>query len=654
MALEELQNGRYRYISLLGRGGMGEVYLMQDTRVNRRVAIKVLRAENSLYADDERTASSARLFEREARAIAALDHPNILPLYDFGEEVRENLAITYMVMPYCVDGSLESWLHQRGSESLAPPQVAALIEQAAEGLQYAHEYKVIHLDVKPSNFLLRGNRKDPLRPMLLLADFGIARNFTTVSSSSRTIRGTPTSMAPEQWSGEPVFASDQYALAVMTYEMLVGRPPFTGSMEQLMYRHFSVQPPPPSNFQARLPADLDAVLLRALSKKPEERFPSIIDFASALVEAASQPVKPDLAIYATLALSQAEADAGTSRPVALAGGEEVTVSVPAGARHGQVLRLPMQSSDVEQAEMVLVNIEIQQPEAPQEAEPAHMEAIPEEPLAVVSGQEGRAVLASETPPPHLYLQPEPALVPGPEPDQPTFISQGGAVSGPKHDLPTLISQGNPQQGTEIPGSERNRQESINQDSLKLITEVPPPVYARRAARRRLGLLALISLVVVFLLVGGSIYVFANHARAGAQPTPTGTVQQAHTPTAAVTPTATPTPAPGLNIAGKYNGSMSASDGSGYTPLSITLIQSNGSGALTGSATLNSSPQQKYQLQGTDDLQGKFTLVVQQPGQLPLIFYGALQAGNFLRGNYCRAAAPPCHAADGYFNVGPRQ
>src|SRR5258708_3413850 len=240
MAIEELQNGRYKYLRRLGSGGMGEVYLMQDTRVNRQVAIKVLRAEGSLSPDDEKSTNSARLFEREARAIAALDHPNILPLYDFGEETSDDRSITYMVMPYCADGSLETWLHQRGEDLLPAPRVATLIEQAAEGLQYAHEHKVIHLDVKPPNFLIRTNRKDPLQPMLLLADFGISRNFRTVSSSSPTIRGTPAAMAPEQWSGEPVFASDQYALAVMAYEMLVGRPPFIGSMEQLMYRHFSV------------------------------------------------------------------------------------------------------------------------------------------------------------------------------------------------------------------------------------------------------------------------------------------------------------------------------------------------------------------------------------------------------------------------------
>jgi serine/threonine protein kinase len=305
MAIEELQGGRYRYERLLGSGGMGEVYLMQDTRVGRQVAIKVVRAENP--AQSERATDAARLFQREARAIATLEHPNILPLYDFGEEMRAEMAITYMVMPYCADGSLEAWQRAQGQQFLSPRQVACLVEQAGEALQYAHDHRIIHLDVKPSNFLLRRNSRDPQRPTLLLADFGIARNFTTVSRSSRTIRGTPTSMAPEQWSGNPVFASDQYALAVMAYELLAGRPPFTGSMEQLMYQHFTVQAPPPGKFSPRLPSALDKVLLRALAKQPAERFPTVADFADALAKSVPPPASGDLSDYETrtMALEQA-------------------------------------------------------------------------------------------------------------------------------------------------------------------------------------------------------------------------------------------------------------------------------------------------------------------------------------------------------------
>src|SRR5712691_10662656 len=216
MPLEELQNGRYRRLRLLGSGGVGEVYLMSDTRVSRQVAIKVIRAEGAPYPGSDTGKDAARLFQREARAIAALDHPNILPLYDFGEEIHDDTTMSYMVMPFCTEGSLAGWLRQRDSTlMLSSDDIVHLVEQAADALQYAHDHQVIHLDVKPSNFLLRINRKSPNRPTLLLADFGIARSFTTVASSSLTIRGTPTAMAPEQWSSTPVPATDQYALAVM-------------------------------------------------------------------------------------------------------------------------------------------------------------------------------------------------------------------------------------------------------------------------------------------------------------------------------------------------------------------------------------------------------------------------------------------------------
>jgi serine/threonine protein kinase len=299
MALEELQNGRYRRLRLLGSGGMGEVFLMEDTRVSRQVAIKITRSEIASYPDSDATRDAARLFQREAKAIAALENPNILPLYDFGEEALDSTTITYMVMPFCIDGSLAGWLRQQSNTTaLSLQDIAHLVGQAAEALQYAHDHQVIHLDVKSSNFLLRSNPKNPHHPTLLLADFGLARSSTTTSSSSRTIRGTPTSMAPEQWSSKPVAATDQYGLAVMTCELLTGRPPFVGTMEQLMYQHFSAQPDPPSAFNPQLPPAIDAVLLRALSKKPEDRFPSITAFAEAFEQAVN--TAPDRLIIVKL------------------------------------------------------------------------------------------------------------------------------------------------------------------------------------------------------------------------------------------------------------------------------------------------------------------------------------------------------------------
>src|SRR5438477_194936 len=154
MAIEELQDGRYHFVRSLGGGGMGEVYLMQDLRINRQVAIKVIRSEGASYPDSTAAKEAARLFQREAKAIAALEHPNILPLYDFGEEIRDGMTVTYMVMPYCTEGSLASWLRQRNSVApLSLQDVAHLIEEAADALQYGHDQsnqKIVFLQLLTS------------------------------------------------------------------------------------------------------------------------------------------------------------------------------------------------------------------------------------------------------------------------------------------------------------------------------------------------------------------------------------------------------------------------------------------------------------------------------------------------------------------------
>src|SRR6202035_5461988 len=209
MSLEGQQIDRYRIVRLLGSGGMGDVYLAEDARIEQQVAIKVMRAEVSPYPDKEATQEAARLFQREAKVIAKFDHPYILPLYDYGEQPQGNLTVIYLVMPYRREGSLSDWLRQRSQIGLLSSQeVAHFVSQAASALQHAHDHQIIHQDVKPSNFLLRHRSETPTRPDILLADFGIARFSTATSDVSQSIRGTPTSMAPEQWEGHPVASTD--------------------------------------------------------------------------------------------------------------------------------------------------------------------------------------------------------------------------------------------------------------------------------------------------------------------------------------------------------------------------------------------------------------------------------------------------------------
>ncbi len=351
MPLEALQNGRYHILRTLGSGSMGEVYLVDDIRINRQVAIKVIRTEGMLYPDTDPNRDAARLFEREAKSIARLNHPNILPLYDFGEEVVNGVPLTYMVMPYCPDGSLAGWLQQRGpTPKLALPEVAHFVRQAGDALQHAHDNQIIHQDVKPQNFLLRSNKSVGL-PDLLLADFGIAKLAAGTSGASQAIRGTPIYMAPEQWEGNPLPASDQYALAIMAYLLLTGRTPFEGGPGQMMYQHFSVAPQPPSKFNPAINANVDMVILRALAKNPRERFPSVSAFNNAFQQAVMMDAPTFMQgqsttlnrsqggnINAMLAISAEEALNGTSRTLTLPGGQRVRVTIPPRTQNGQIIR----------------------------------------------------------------------------------------------------------------------------------------------------------------------------------------------------------------------------------------------------------------------------------------------------------------------------
>ncbi len=361
MSLQGQQLGSYRLLRLIGSGGMGEVYLAEDTSVNRQVAIKVVRTELTAY---ESSKEAMHLFQREAKAIALLDHPGILPLYDYGEQSVNGAMLTYLVMPYREEGSLANWLQKGGVANLSLQGVEQMVQQAAAALQYAHDHQVVHQDVKPSNFLMRIRVDNPKRFDLLLADFGIAKLSMFISSTSLSIRGTPTYMAPEQWEGHPVPATDQYALAVMVYELLTGHPPFQGSPMQLMYAHVNTLPLAPSLLNRHLSASINAVILRGLAKRSEGRFPSILAFAFAFRQAL-RSVDPSIAVgvsspdlstlvktksttgggdsYARLVINEEEARTGTNRMLVLPSGRQVRIRIPAGVREGQIVSVKDQS-----------------------------------------------------------------------------------------------------------------------------------------------------------------------------------------------------------------------------------------------------------------------------------------------------------------------
>ena len=337
MLQEGQQLRHYRLGGLLKSGGMGEVYLAVDTLLKRQVAIKVIQSDAIRYAETDTAREAVRLFLREAQAIAQLDQSNILPVYDSGREYINDTAVMYMVMPYRQRGSLKDWLRIYAGQELLPlAAVERIVSQTAFALQHAHDRQIIHQDVKPSNILVHGDAEHPSQLDLQLADFGVAKFMMKTSENSLIVRGTPNYMAPEQWEGHPVPATDQYALAVMAYELLTGHLPFEGNGYQNMwYQHCHIEPAQPSMINPALPKELDGVLLRALAKKPEHRYSSVSAFAHAFQRAILNSGN----IYQTMAISMLEARTGTNRLLMLPNGKQVVLPIPPGAYHGQVMRL---------------------------------------------------------------------------------------------------------------------------------------------------------------------------------------------------------------------------------------------------------------------------------------------------------------------------
>ncbi|GHO76799.1 hypothetical protein KSD_45700 [Ktedonobacter sp. SOSP1-85] len=263
--------GRYRLQRLLGRGGMGEVWLAEDTDLQRQVAVKLL----SPVFRSQQTYFQA--FNREARLVASLEHPHILSVHDFGEFELAEDVITYLIMPLISGGSLESLLREQ--EQPLPRSIALrYLRQAAEAIDFAHSKRILHRDIKLANMLLQDH-------WLFISDFGIATLLTTQAFRSQTKAGagTPLYMAPEQSLGKALPASDRYSLAVVAYKLLTGHVPFDGdSPFAVALKHIQDVPPSPRQFNPELSQDIEHVLLRGLAKDPDQRPASCVAFVDEL------------------------------------------------------------------------------------------------------------------------------------------------------------------------------------------------------------------------------------------------------------------------------------------------------------------------------------------------------------------------------------
>lgn len=269
--------GQYELQELLGQGGMGTVYQAIQPSLNRVVAVKIL--PPSLARDD----TSRARFIREAKTAAGLEHPHIVPIYDYG--AQDDLP--YVVMRYLPNGSLSTRIGKiaRGPNGVDLAMIAALLKDLASALDYAHRKGVIHRDIKPSNIMF----DEADNPMIV--DFGIAKvlhgDHTTNLTGTGMALGTPTHMPPEQWRGEEVTpATDQYALAVVIYTLVSGHLPFEAPTPHgLMYKHLDTPPEPPHLKRSDIPPLMSEVLGRALAKDPKQRYEKVSAFAEAFEKA---------------------------------------------------------------------------------------------------------------------------------------------------------------------------------------------------------------------------------------------------------------------------------------------------------------------------------------------------------------------------------
>jgi serine/threonine-protein kinase len=290
----ETVGGRYRFERVLGQGGMATVHLARDEELDRMVAVKCL--SETLSGDEV----FRERFTREARMAAQLSHPNIVGVFDVGEEA----GVPYLVMEYVESETLADLMAR--SAPVDPDRAVDLVLQVCAGLAQAHSAGLVHRDIKPQNILVRSD--DTVK----IADFGIARPLdATQLTLAGTILGTAAYLAPEQALGEPVTgAADIYSLGAVTYELLSGRPPYTfESLADLTVKQREGPPPPIQGVEA----ELEQIVLRCLAADPESRPESAAALAHELAQVSSEPATQAFAASETTAATQVMTAPRTAR-----------------------------------------------------------------------------------------------------------------------------------------------------------------------------------------------------------------------------------------------------------------------------------------------------------------------------------------------------
>ncbi|HWG70287.1 MAG TPA: serine/threonine-protein kinase [Steroidobacteraceae bacterium] len=272
-AANEQRLGRYQLEREIGRGAMGIVYLGRDTAINRMVAIKAIPLASE-FSDAELVEARSRFF-REAETAGRLNHPNIVTIYDVGEE----RGLAYIAMEYLKGRHLSDYA--KSNNLMEPRKVLGIIAHTADALGFAHKQQVVHRDIKPANLMY-----DPATDILKITDFGIARLSGAGSTRTGIVLGTPSFMSPEQLEGRTVTGhSDLFSLGVSLFQLLTGQLPFAAdSMTGLMQQIAEMPHPPLRAFRPDLPACVESVIDRALAKNPDARYDSGAQMAAALEE----------------------------------------------------------------------------------------------------------------------------------------------------------------------------------------------------------------------------------------------------------------------------------------------------------------------------------------------------------------------------------
>ena len=299
--LQALLGGELELEEELGRGGMAVVFAARDPSLERRVAVKMLLPRFAFEAD------VAHRFLREGRTMASLEHPHVVSVYG----VRGNATTSAIIMQYVDGRTLEEALARKAQLPLDLGM--RVLAQVSSALQHAHERGVVHRDVKPANVLI------DRRVNAFVSDFGIARRADgTATTMAGLVLGTSHYMSPEQRAGERVTeAADQYALGVMAYEVLTGRAPFIGRLDEVIRGHMLDAPPPLRSLRPEIPEAVDALVLRMLAKAPQDRLPTL-DHATQLWGELAPGVDVALRLTPSIAATPVAAGAAVPQPAPVA------------------------------------------------------------------------------------------------------------------------------------------------------------------------------------------------------------------------------------------------------------------------------------------------------------------------------------------------